>query len=422
MLQRKLLFLLGIITCLSGFSQRETTSPYSRYNYGDLFSNSLTGDMALGGSGIAHQHPRFISFKNPATHISVPEERFVFEVGAGTNTRLLEQSGNSSQTNSIGVEYFAFSFPILTDTWASSVGLLPFSTVGYEIFAGNDETSFTYSGTGGINQAVWGNAFQLVDDVTVGFHARYLFGKTYHQSIISFPYPAFSTEKKQTLQTKGLIWDFGLQYSYDISETSILQFGATYRDKQTLQYKQQDFFASFVSLDQQPKTYQDTITNNEIADVRTDIAQKIGIGFGYSIKNTLQYNLDIEIEKWDNVYVYGQHNPDIDMTYSLQTGVEYTPDYSGQSYFKKLPYRLGFHYSQLPIYEKNNTSTIQPIDFGISFGTDFILKQTGNSLSTAFIVGKRGDFTVTDAIQETYVMAKITVRLYEHWFFKQKID
>ncbi|MFW5850663.1 MAG: hypothetical protein ACOCWB_00405 [Bacteroidota bacterium] len=422
MLQRKLLFLLGIIVCLTGFSQRETTSPYSRYNYGDLFSNSLTGDMALGGSGIAHLHPRFISFKNPATHISVPQERFVFELGAGTNTRLLEQSGNSSQTNSIGVEYFAFSFPILKDTWAGSVGLLPFSTVGYEIFAGNDDASFTYSGFGGINQAVWGNAFQLVDNFTVGFHARYLFGKTYHQSIISFPYPAFSTEKMQTLQTKGLIWDFGLHYSYDISETTALQLGLTYRDKQTVAYEQQDFFASFISLDQKPKEYQDTITNNTVADVRTDIAQKIGVGFGYSIKNTLQYNLDIEMEKWDNVYVYGNHNPDIDMTYSLRTGIEYTPDYSGQSYFKKLPYRLGFHYSQLPVYEKKSASAIQPIDFGISFGTDFILKQTGNSLSTAFIVGKRGDFTVDDAIQETYIMAKITVRLYEHWFFKQKID
>ncbi|MFO7867955.1 MAG: hypothetical protein R6U95_01490 [Bacteroidales bacterium] len=423
MLQHRILIILGFFISVTAFSQRETTSPYSRYNYGDIYSNSLHSESAKGGAGIASVHPTYISFKNAAGHISIPKERFLFEAGAGTNYRELEQGEHNSATNSIGLEYIAFSFPILTSQikWSSSIGLLPFSTVGSEIFAEDTENKYKYTGSGGINQAVWGSAIQPGENLTVGFHARYLFGKTHKNSIDFFEYPAYSTEKKQSIKTNGLIWDFGILYSYDIDEKSEVLFGATYRDKQTASYEQNDFFAPFYNIEDEPKTYQDTITNDITTDVQTDIPQKIGFGLGYNIHNKLQYNIDVEFTNWKNAYVYN-NSPDTKNTFSFNTGIEYKPDYSGQSYFKRLPYRFGFHYTELPVNETIGQKSLQPIDIGISFGTNFILKQTGNSLTTTFIIGKRGDFSVEEAIKETYIQAKLTVRLQEHWFFKQKIN
>lgn len=425
MLQNKTTFFLSFFISISSFAQRETTSPYSRFGYGDMYSNSLHAFDARGGAGIADRNETHISFLNPAGHSGVPKERFIFETGIGSNTRILEQGENQSTTNSAGIEHFACAFPVIESKWNSAIGLLPFSTVGYEIAASNSENSFIYRGIGGINQIVWGNAFTPISNFSLGFHARYLFGETYTKSFVFFPEntTSFSTEKRETYKTNGIIWDFGFTYTIPISETSKLSIAATYRDKQTAAYTHKNFLATFESENQEEtNTYIDTISNSFTKNVRTDFAQKIGFGIQYTITEKFEYSLDFTKENWDKIYVYGLTNKNLTNVLSIHSGIEYIPNARSLSYLKKLPYRIGFHYSQLPISETIGTFETNPIDFGISFGTDFILKQTGNNITTSFIIGKRGDFSATNSVQETYFMTKFTIRLHEAWFFKRKID
>ncbi len=408
------------------FAQRVTTSPYSMFGYGDVYTNSLHVSKGKGGSGIANRNKNHISFLNPAGHSGVQSERFIFETGIGNNMRMLQQEQSSNLTNAAGLEYLAFAFPIFASKWSSAIGLLPFSSVGYEITASNASNDFLYEGSGGINQIVWGNAFTPFSNFSIGFHARFLFGESYTKSFVLFPESSasFSTEKRETIKTNGLIWDFGFIYTIPLSETSNISIAATYRDKQTAAYTQKNFLATFLNLEdsEEPITFIDTVSNSYNSDIRTDFPQKIGVGIQYTITNKFEYSLDVSQENWNKIFVYGTTNKNLSNSISFNTGIEYIPNTRSLSYFKRLPYRIGFHYSQLPISETIGTKKNKPIDVGVSFGTDFMLKQTGNNITLSFILGKRGDFTVSHSIQETYFITKCNIRLHEAWFFKRKID
>jgi hypothetical protein len=76
-------------------------------------------------------------------------------------------------------------------------------------------------------------------------------------------------------------------------------------------------------------------------------------------------------------------------------------------YFNKLPYRFGIHYKNLPISYSIQSQQANPIDFGISFGTELLLRQTANSLNFGVVLGKRVDIQSDDAFEEIVYAIKI---------------
>jgi hypothetical protein len=89
---------------------------------------------------------------------------------------------------------------------------------------------------------------------------------------------------------------------------------------------------------------------------------------------------------------------------------------------QKIPYRIGLQYNELPISYTFNNTLLKPIDFGISFGSEFLLKQTANSLAVSVITGRRGDISSAQSLQELYTMIKLQINLKETWFLQRKID
>jgi len=423
MLKKILSISLSLLISSSLFSQRETTSPFSGFGLGDLYSKSTHSSQSMGSVGIATQSSRHLNFVNPAGHSSIEAERFIFETGFGNNVRYQEENGASQYQSSTGLEYFACGFPIIANKWSSAIGILPFSTIGYNISSSQDSYEFEYTGKGGINQIVWGNSFIPMENIAIGFQASYLYGKSIHESQASFPenISAYGSRKLLTYKTNGIIWDFGATYTYPLSETKSFTLGAIYRDKQSVSFIGENLITSFKPNAVTANTPVDTVSY-VITDSRTDLPQKIGFGIGYEIKDQLRVGADLEMLNWKNTDIYDIINPELEQTISLKIGCELTPNYRSSSYFKTLPYRIGFAYKELPITNNTNGTITKPIEFGISFGTDLLLRKTGNSVTTGFEIGKRGDFTIENSIQETYYLAKLTITLHEKWFFKRKID
>ena len=75
----------------------------------------------------------------------------------------------------------------MTRHWRTSVGVKPFSDIGYNIV--NSEViddigsiTYTYSGKGGLNQLYWGNAFKICKGLSIGLNVSYMFGSVYSYS------------------------------------------------------------------------------------------------------------------------------------------------------------------------------------------------------------------------------------------------
>ena len=75
------------------------------------------------------------------------------------------------------------------------------------------KTLFYFEGSGGVNQLVWGNSFELFKRLSVGVNARYLFGNTDKSSAAEFEDPTlFYSKRRNEAHVSDFTFDFGLQY------------------------------------------------------------------------------------------------------------------------------------------------------------------------------------------------------------------
>ena len=114
-------------------AQNLTSSPYSRYAYGDLNENVPTAFRAMGGVGLGMRSNRAINPSQPASYTSMDSLTFMMDIAASaTWSRYRDASGMRNVANG-NLEYLTFQIPLWKRWIAMSFGLLPDSSVGYSI-------------------------------------------------------------------------------------------------------------------------------------------------------------------------------------------------------------------------------------------------------------------------------------------------
>ncbi|HQI46461.1 MAG TPA: hypothetical protein PLC59_10425, partial [Bacteroidales bacterium] len=123
---------LNVFFSVYTFSQTRISSPYSRYGLGDLQNAKYIGNLAMGGIGIAFRQPSSVNYSNPASYTVFDTNAFVLETGINSQTVKLSTNNQNQRSNYTSLSHLAFGFPV-TKWWGSSIGLLPYSHVGYKI-------------------------------------------------------------------------------------------------------------------------------------------------------------------------------------------------------------------------------------------------------------------------------------------------
>lgn len=437
-INKKVLLITLLFASVQAFTQRTTTSLYSRYGYGEMYVPSCNF-VQMGNVSNGIRSAKQIQFVNPAHHTVIDKETFLFQAGAGYSFRTFSQESQSISKVDAGVEYLAMAFPIIPKKWAMAAGLFPFNSVGYEIQALDSLAQYTYSGKGGINQFVWSNAISPFQGFSIGLNLSYLFGSTDYISRTKVLVDEYSyyTRKQITYDSKAFMWDAGMQYTYKINDNSSFTLGATYRNKQSFTSDKQLYLGTYNVIERvdvnkkKRKTittiYEeyieiDTIQNDIIQDVASDIPQQLSFGLGYSVTDKYTIACDFGYSNWSDVSIWGKTSAYSSNARFARIGFEIIPDKRAASYIKKIPYRIGLQYSELPVVYTFDSKQLNPVDFGISFGSEFLLKQTANSLAISLVAGKRGDLSAAQSLQEMYAMLKLQINLKETWFLQRKID
>jgi hypothetical protein len=147
-------------------SAQTTSSPYSRYGIGDLSGRGFAQGFAMGGTNIALQNDTtamfFVNSGNPASYSNI--RLTTADLGLNFNSLELQNTGGKQRINNASLSYLSLAFPF-KKWWVASVGLLPFSSVGYKVSDHQDidnlgGVDFLYQGTGGINQLYFGNGIK----------------------------------------------------------------------------------------------------------------------------------------------------------------------------------------------------------------------------------------------------------------------
>jgi hypothetical protein len=389
---------------------------------GDLYSYGFGRSAAMGGASLASRYNQQINISNPASYSAIDSLNFMFEFGINARYAKFENDLGSANANDINFQYLAMKFQI-NDRIAASLGLIPFSDMGYAVNV-NEEIDNVgsvltkYYGAGTVSNAFFGVAVEPFKNVSIGANLNYMFGKLNHNAEVYFLDAAdfYGMQQYGDFRLSDFGFDFGLQVTLPLKDNTHLVFAAVLENKP-------EYTAHFSNITQKNLSSGNTIDRDTLFFAKEDKSSikmplTFGGGISYVKENVLEINVDYFHQSWSNATFLGQKSKFITDLNKFAIGGEWIPDkFSIRSYLKKIAYRVGFNYEETYLMLGNQ----QINDFGISFGVGLPINRSLSTVNVAAEFGRRGT-TDNGLVLENYARLNLSVNLYDLWFVKRRFD
>ena len=423
---KQLIALAIILSTAMGVMAQNTSSPYSRYGYGILSDNATSTQRAMGGVGYAMNSGRQINVMNPASYASIDSLTFLFDMGISGSALWSEENGNHGSSFGGGLDYITMQFPI-TKYMGASIGLLPFSSVGYSF--GNEivNGSNSYEGFGGLNQLYAGLSGRLFNHLNIGVNASFLFGTTVND-IYANTGNGGSTLFERVTHVRDWRLQAGIQYDFYIGANNKFTIGAVFTPEKKLLGETYGIKWD-INNDEKPDTLGKTKTNDKYS-----LPNCWGGGINYQWRDRLMVEADSTYQEWGKAKYSALEgfdsndlenaNERFDNRWEVSVGAQYTPRPRG-NYFQRMQYRLGgfFNHDYQLIYTKdvnNNSLKNNIIEYGVSAGVGLPI----NGFKTMINIGleyRHRQANPNPLIKEDYLNITLGVNFNEMWFWKNKL-
>lgn len=419
--KRRLPLIFAFFACtIGGFGQIQVASPYSRFGLGDLSDNNNAWNMTMGQAGITMRSPYHVNVTNPASMTAFDSLSFIFEGGFNSEFVQLTSDVQSVNRNYATLGYVQFGFPV-TKWWKTSLMLLPYSDVGYNVVVPEQKEGIgyverVYAGYGGINRFVWGNGFRPFKFLSIGFNLSYYFGSMGRRSSIVFPdslyYANVRLDNYITMNDVLLTW--GAQYHHKVFKGYNLTVGAIFQAgsnmNATADYLAQTYFTSTSGIDYP----EDTIAQGTNYEGTIRIPMLVGGGVGLEKPNKWMVGIDYKFQNWEKFNAFGLSDSLVN-SHQVSAGGEIVPDWTSSKYFSRVRYRVGFMYQATYLELRGK----QLNEFSVSLGLGLPLRGVKTGINLGMQVGLRGT-TEQNLIRETYFKFVAGFSIYERWFVKKK--
>jgi hypothetical protein len=411
--------------CITGVSQNEISSPYSSFGVGILNHRSNGIINSMGGSGYGIQSPYQVNFKNPASYSVFDSLSFIADASFGLYGYTQTTSNMVQKNSRARFDYLAIGLPI-TKYWGTSLGVLPFSDLGYNISdsANVDNVgtaNYRYAGEGGLMQVYWGNGFKLNKQLSIGVNLSYLWGNFNTLRFMEFDNTTIHNSKvAQIKNIDGLRYSLGLQYKFDLQSERYLTIGIVYENSAYIATKDNILITNY-SGEYENTTSFDTVlikTGDNAVKGTLKIPQFIGGGLTYNYKEKYLLSADCTWQNWSNFSGTGIDDS-LTNNFISSVGFQYTPDSKSTKYLQKVSYRAGVRYSTGYMIVKGSPIS----DYVFSVGAGFPLKtfNTRSSLNILLEYGSMGTIT-NGLINENYVRLSLNFILHEKWYQRVKLN
>ena len=405
-------------------AQVSISSPYSIFGIGNLYGVSSQMNMALGGAATAFSSPYFINPVNPASYMAFDSNSFVFDAAFNLRSGTLQTIDQSQKTKFGTISNIYFGFPV-TKWWRASLGVLPYSNVGYNIQSsqvipdiGNEVSVF--KGSGGLNKAYIGSAFSPFKNLSVGINMSYVFGNIIKEQALTFPDSAtyLNTMVRSTARLYKINYDLGLTYRINLKEGKFLQIGLTYNPKQSVDGQSEKTAYTYTyDYTKDLNVNKDTISYETGTKGQVTLPSAIGAGLMFGNTNRWFATADVNYQKWSEFRYLGD-NPGLKDNLRVSLGGQFRPSAVDiGKYYERINYRAGFRFEQSYLEIKNTRIN----DFGISFGVGLPMKKSKSTINIAVELGTQGT-TNNGLIKENYLRFTIGSALQERWFLKRRFN
>jgi hypothetical protein len=396
------------------FAQQRTHLPYSVFGLGELHTKGSVRNFGMGKSGIALSSNRYLNDLNPASYHSIDSVSFFFDFGLSGEFVKYQTSGETQHGNDVNIRNIALGFRI-TPNWSASIGIAPYSTVGYKIhtqetISGTEDDKFNVemTGSGGLNQFFWNNSYLLFNHLSLGVNFTYLFGNIEAKETVVYDNFDNDIISTQTSYLNKIYADFGVQYFFNLKDDYQVTVGAVFGNSHKLNFEQR-----IVVSESDGSIAEDEISRTG----KFDFPLYFGTGIAVTFKNQLTLSADYLYHDWSST---DSDNPDFNYinnnTYKF--GVEYIPGrYNKLGYFGSISYRAGYYHEES--YLEINKNSIA--DNGITLGLGLPFLQSRTSINIAYNYGINGTMN-NGMIKETYNSFMLSLTMHDWWFIKRKFD
>ncbi len=391
------------------YAQVGTNSPFSRYGYGLLNDNSPVIYKGMGGVSIGMRSNRAINPMQPASYTSIDSMTFMFDAAARVGWTRYRDAGGIKNKADGNLDYVTLQVPIWKRHFGLSLGLLPYSSVGYDLTFSDQaigQSTYTYTkayqGEGGISQFYVGLAGNICNWVSLGFNFHYLFGDIENARELTFADSRITGMVRGTMMdVKAWKFRFGAQVFHEF-EHHAFSVGAIYEYRKPMDHNR------FMELS---ATFLDTITDITSGMV---LPQVWGVGVSYVWDNRLTIGIDFEVQDWDQAkFMPGTaYEIQLNQMNRYAVGVEYRHNPLGINYVDRMSWRAGVSY------KRSYIRTLPMQEWKASIGIGFPLRMVGTQFNISIEYIHRG---ARDSLRENGLQLTFDAAIKEMWFFKRKI-
>ena len=399
----KRLFVTYILACLTLAvgAQNMTSSPYSRFAYGDLGDDVPNTYRAMGGVGIGMRSNKAINPLQPASYTACDSVTFMFDLaGSVLWTTYSDATGRRNRANG-NLEYLSLQLPLYKRYIAVSAGVMPYSSVGYDFtlndsIGSNYHYAMTYAGEGGITEVYGGLSFNIMDWFAVGANVYYMFGEVSNYRALTFTESGmqdvamFSTLNVSSVRTR-----VGAQLFHTFSNQDAFTLGAVWEPQLPLK-------GEYAVIE---TNWGDT---TQIGGAAMQVPMQWGVGASYTWQQRLTVAFDYTYQGWGNVKTFTNQTLRSRAIYAI--GAEYRHNPYGRNYVERVCWRLGAKLTDP--YQQN----VKGKEIKVSLGVGFPLRNAGTIFNATVEYGHRGS-----RLKEDYLKLTINAAICENWFFKRKL-
>lgn len=420
--------ILAFVALIGGTSvikAQNVTTPYSMYGYGIIGDRATSMQRQMGGVGYAMHSGRQINVMNPASYASIDSLTFLFDMGADLTILWSKEGNEKGRSTGGGLDYVTLQFP-LSRHFGASVGMLPYTGVGYAFGSDIAHGARQNQGSGGINMAYLGLGANYYG-VGLGFNVSYNFGTITNDMFVT-PSAGGQYLAEHVMQIRDWDINIGLQYSAPLTRFDNLTFGLTYSPKKSMHGK------TWVTAQE---TTQET-EPKELGSLKLAhnyyTPNSFGAGVNYTHEKVSRFmaEVDFTYQLWSKVsYPAIPEYPDpnspsytpgivfegmeFNNRMKVAGGFEFVPKVRG-SYMERVAYRLGAYYCN--DYLKIQGNGVK--EYGVTCGFGFRAPQDKTMINVGF-EWKHRTSSPTVLIAENYFNITLGLNFNELWFWQRKI-
>lgn len=396
-------------------AQNGTMTPYSAYGIGILNDRGTSMQRSMGGVGYAMNSGRQINTMNPASYAAIDSMTFLFDIGIDLSSQWQseKQSDGSTLSNKDfngSLDYVTMQFP-LGRYMGASVGLLPFSSVGYAFGNKIDNGIDSRQGSGSLSELYVGIAGRPFKGFTVGANFSYLFGTLLNETYAKITSSQSSVFQRQ-FEVRDYRMTFGAQYSLPLGANRLTA-GVTYTPGKTLLGHIRQVRYDNVQDATPQTTYEHPLKDN------FSLPETWGAGIGFEISRQWMFEVDYTYQPWSKAKFTDYTGESAAQKYVDRTkfaaGLQFTPDWRG-GYGKRMNYRIGGYWSNDYLELRGNRLRQYSLSAGIGFPVPTFKTTVNLGFEWVKRAAKNGAL-----IKEDYFNITIGVNFNEMWFHQRKI-